>query len=234
MKKFGVFGLGDFGRSVAIALAKNGCDVLAVDIHEENIQDIADYVSMAVRADLCDQDALKNLNIKSLDVVVVAVGDNMEAGVMATIMAKEAGVPYILAKAKNEIYAKVLRKVGADEIVFPEVAMGQRIAKGIMTGKFIDLLELSSKFSITEFKVFDSWIGKTFRELNLRERYGVNMIARKVGEEIEMDLDPDTPLEKGAIYIVAGSNQSLEKCLEEETASENQNRQSHMTDGDGK
>ncbi len=107
---------------------------------------------------------------------------------MATIMAKEAGVPHILAKAKNEIYAKVLRKVGADEIVFPEVAMGQRIAKGIMTGKFIDLLELSSKFSITEFKVFDSWIGKTFRELNLRERYGVNMIARKVGEEIEMDL----------------------------------------------
>ena len=153
---------------------------------------------------------------------------------MATIMAKEAGVPHIPAKAKNEIYAKGLRKVGADEIVFPEVAMGQRIAKGIMTGKFIDLLELSSKFSITEFKVFDSWIGKTFRELNLRERYGVNMIARKVGEEIEMDLDPDTPLEKGAIYIVAGSNQSLEKCLEEETASENQNRQSHMTDGDGK
>ncbi len=216
MKKFGVFGLGDFGQSVAIALAKNGCEVLAVDIHEENIQDIADYVTMAVRADLCDQEAFQNLNIKSLDVVVVATGNNMEAGVMATIIAKEAGVPYILAKAKNEIYAKVLKKVGADEIVFPEVAMGQRIAKGLLTGRFIDLLELSSKFSITEFKVFDKWVGKSLRELDLRGRYGVNMIARKIGEEIEMDINPDTPLESGEIYIVAGNNKSLEKCLEEE------------------
>lgn len=217
VKKFGVFGLGDFGQSVAIALAKNGCEVLAVDIHEENIQDIADYVTTAVRADLCDHDALKHLNIKSLDVVVVAVGDNMEAGVMATILAKEAGVPYILAKAKNEIFAKVLKKVGADEIVFPEIAMGQRIAKGLLTGKFIDLLELSSKFSLTEFKVFDRWVGKTLRELNLRERYGVNMIGRKIGEEIEMDLNPDAPMEEGDIYIVAGKNKSLEQCLEEES-----------------
>ena len=174
-------------------------------------------MTMAVRADFMYQEAFQNLNIKSLDVVVVATGNNMEAGVMATIIAKEAGVPYILAKAKNEIYAKVLKKVGADEIVFPEVAMGQRIAKGLLTGRFIDLLELSSKFSITEFKVFDKWVGKSLRELDLRGRYGVNMIARKIGEEIEMDINPDTPLESGEIYIVAGNNKSLEKCLEEES-----------------
>ncbi len=216
MKRFGVFGLGDFGQSVAITLAKNGCDVLAVDIHEDKIQDIADYVSMAVKTDLCDQDALRSLNIKNLDVVVVAVGDNMEAGVMATILAKEAGVPYILAKAKNEIYAKVLRKVGADEIIFPEIAMGQRIAKGLMTGKFIDLLELSSKFSLTEIRVSKGWVGKTLRELKLRDRYGVNVIARKTGEEIEMDLNPDQPLELGSIYIMAGSNSALEQCIQEQ------------------
>ncbi len=216
MKRFGVFGLGDFGQSVAITLAKNGCDVLAVDIHEDKIQDIADYVSMAVKTDLCDQDALRSLNIKNLDVVVVAVGDNMEAGVMATILAKEAGVPYILAKAKNEIYAKVLRKVGADEIIFPEIAMGQRIAKGLMTGKFIDLLELSSKFSLTEIRVSQGWVGKTLRELKLRDRYGVNVIARKTGEEIEMDLNPDQPLELGSIYIMAGSNSALEQCIQEQ------------------
>lgn len=208
--------MGDFGQSVAITLAKNGCDVLAVDIHEDKIQDIADYVSMAVKTDLCDQDALRSLNIKNLDVVVVAVGDNMEAGVMATILAKEAGVPYILAKAKNEIYAKVLRKVGADEIIFPEIAMGQRIAKGLMTGKFIDLLELSSKFSLTEIRVSQGWVGKTLRELKLRDRYGVNVIARKTGEEIEMDLNPDQPLELGSIYIMAGSNSALEQCIQEQ------------------
>ena len=208
--------MGDFGQSVAITLAKNGCDVLAVDIHEDKIQDIADYVSMAVKTDLCDQDALRSLNIKNLDVVVVAVGDNMEAGVMATILAKEAGVPYILAKAKNEIYAKVLRKVGADEIIFPEIAMGQRIAKGLMTGKFIDLLELSSKFSLTEIRVSKGWVGKTLRELKLRDRYGVNVIARKTGEEIEMDLNPDQPLELGSIYIMAGSNSALEQCIQEQ------------------
>lgn len=110
-----------------------------------------------------------------------------------------------------------MKKVGADEIVFPEIAMGERIAKGLLTGRFIDLLELSSKFSITELRVFDNWIGKTLRELDLRGRYGVNMIARKIGEEIEMDLNPDTPLKKGDIYIVAGNNKSLEKCLEEES-----------------
>ena len=110
----------------------------------------------------------------------------------------------------------MLRKVGADEIIFPEIAMGQRIAKGLMTGKFIDLLELSSKFSLTEIRVSKGWVGKTLRELKLRDRYGVNVIARKTGEEIEMDLNPDQPLELGSIYIMAGSNSALEQCIQEQ------------------
>ena len=212
-KEFGVFGLGDFGRSVAIALANNGCQVMAVDVKEDRIQDIADYVTMAVRADVCDADTMRSLGIRNLDGVVIAIGDNLEASIMATIIVKEAGVPYVLAKAGNDIHATVLKKVGVDEIIFPEQAMGIRIARNLVTGKFIDLIELSSTFSMVEIAPPESWIGKTLRELNLRDRLGLNCIACKHGDDVDTNLDPDRPLRKEDTYIIVGENKTLEKII---------------------
>ncbi len=212
-KEFGVFGLGDFGRSVAIALASNGCQVMAVDVKEDRIQDIADYVTMAVRADVCDAETMRSLGIRNLDCVVIAIGGNLEASIMATIIAKEAGVPYVLAKAGNDIHATVLKKVGVDEIIFPEQAMGIRIARNLVTGKFIDLIELSSTFSMVEIAPPESWIGKTLRELNLRDRLGLNCIGCKQGDDVDINLDPDLPLRRGVTYIIVGENKTLEKIM---------------------
>ena len=210
-KEFGVIGLGEFGRSIAIALASNGCQVMAIDIKDDRIQDIADYVTMAVRADVCDADTMRSLGIKKLDGVVIAIGDNLEASIMATIVAKEAGVPYILAKASNEIHATVLKKVGVDEVIFPEQAMGKRIARSLVAGNFIDIVELSKEFSMVAIDVPTEWIGKSLRELNLRDRYGMNCIARKDGDKVEMKLDPDRKLLEGEHYIFVGDNASLEQ-----------------------
>ncbi len=209
-RQVGVFGLEEFGQSVAIALAQNGCEVMAVDIVEDRVQDVADYVTMAVRADVCDEDAMHSLGISNLDMVVIAISNDLEASIMATILAKEAGVPYVLVKAKTNLHATVLKKVGADQVVFPERAMGMRIARSLVSGTFTDIIELSSKFSMVEAVTPHAWIGKTLRQLDLRKQ-GLNVIAKKEGEEVILNLDPDHPLGEDEVYIIVGDNPSLEK-----------------------
>lgn len=208
-KEFAVFGLGKFGRSVAETLAQSGCEVLVVDNNEEKIQDIADLVTYAVNADVTDADVLQSLGIGNLDAAVVAIADDLEASVMATILAKEMGVPYVIAKAQNEIHATVLKKVGADSIIFPEKAMGARTARSLISGNFIDLIELSSQFSLVEMQVPAAWVGKNLRELNIRDRCGVNVIATKNGESINVNLDPDTPFQSNETLIIVGDNELL-------------------------
>lgn len=220
-KEFGVIGLGEFGRSIAISLAANGCQVMAIDIRDDRIQDIADYVTMAVRADVCDADMMSSLGLKKLSGVVIAIGDNLEASIMATIVAKEAGVPYILAKVSSEIQATVLKKVGVDEVIFPEQAMGKRIARNLVTGNFIDIVELSKEFSMIAIDVPQHWIGKSLRELNIRDQYGMNCIARKDGDRVEMNLDPDRKLLKGEHYIFVGDNDSLEQFRKQNALKQN-------------
>ena len=145
-KEFVVFGLGRFGTSVARTLAESGCEVLVVDDNEDKIHEIADYVTHAVCANVTDVDSLESLGISNFDGAIVAIGQNLEASVMVTILAKEAGIPYVLAKAQNDLHAKVLKKVGADMVVFPEKETGIRIANNILMGNFFDAVELSSTF----------------------------------------------------------------------------------------
>ncbi len=213
MKKrsFGVFGLGEFGKSVAVTLAQGGQEVLAVDIKDDEVQSIGDIVTMAVKADVSDSEVMRSLGIANLDCVIIAIGNDLEASIMATIIVKEAGVKYVLAKANNDLHAKVLKKVGADDIIFPEKAMGVRIARSLVLGVFIDIIELSSKFSMVEVVVPENWVGKSLRELNIRNKFGFNVIAKKDGENINMNLDPDRKLERGDTYIIVGENNALEK-----------------------
>ena len=213
-KEFAVLGLGEFGRSVALNLAQGGASVLAVDNCEECVQMVADDVTYAVKADLTDPETLRMVGIQNMDVAVVCISDNLEASILATIISKESGVPFVMAKARDELQASVLRKVGADQIIFPERSMGVRIARNLIAGNFVDIIELSSKFSMVEVGVPGKWAGKTLRELNLRS-VGLNMIAKKEEDEVKMVLEPDQVLRLGDIYILVGSNEALARSPED-------------------
>ena len=152
-KEYGVFGLGKFGATVALTLSGAGYEVVAVDSNEERVDAVADYVTSAMVADVTNPEVLENMGISNLDCVIIAISKDMEASVMTTLLAKEKGVPVVVAKAENTIHKRILEKVGADMIVFPERDMGARLAKNLMGGEFIDLVELSSEFSLVEVAV---------------------------------------------------------------------------------
>lgn len=210
-KDFVVFGLGKFGTSVAQTLAKNGCDVLAIDILEDVVQDVADKVTHAVQADVTDQEALVALGVRNFDVAVVAISNNMQASIMATILAKELGVPYILAKAQNEIHKKVLEKVGANNVVFPEREIGVRIANNLISERFVDYIELSDDYSIAEVSCIPEWDGKSLIELNMRVTYGLNIMAIKADAGIKITPGPNEVLHLGEVLVVIGRNDHIQK-----------------------
>lgn len=214
-KDFVVFGLGKFGRSVAQTLAQNGCDVLAIDRSEETIQDVSEFVTHAVQADVTDADALHALGIRNFEVAVVAISNDMQSSIMATILAKEMGVAYVVAKAQNDIHKRVLEKVGADRVIFPEREIGVRIANNLTSDSFVDFIELSEDFSIVELEVKEQWKGKTLRELDMRNAYGLNVIGMRQGATMTITPGPDKLLELGEILIVIGSNTNLMKLSDE-------------------
>ena len=210
-KSYAVIGLGQFGMSVAETLAESDCDVLAIDAREENIQEIADKVTYAVRADVREPEVLRTLGVQNVDVAVIAVAENMEASIMATMQAKELGVPYVLAKAMNALHGKILEKIGADRVIYPEQSMGLRVARNLMSGGFLDVFELSTEFSMAEFPVPTEWIGRSLQELQLRESHDINIIAIKVGDDVEINLDPVKPLEADWHLMAIGKNKVLER-----------------------
>lgn len=215
-KQYAVFGLGSFGESVAVTLQELGCEVVVVDNHMERIEDISPYVSYAVQADIEDPEVIRSLGARNLDGVVVAVADDMEASIMATLVSKEIGVPYVLAKAKNELHAKVLKKIGADSIIFPEKEIGQSVARNLVSGEFVDWISLSPDYSITEIQVPEKWIGKSLSEIDVRRTKDVNVVGVRIGEKIQVTIDPKEPLQKEMMLIMIGSNEALENFGEKQ------------------
>ena len=210
-KEYGVFGLGKFGATVALTLSGAGYEVVAVDSNEERVDAVADYVTSAMVADVTNPEVLENMGISNLDCVIIAISKDMEASVMTTLLAKEKGVPVVVAKAENTIHKRILEKVGADMIVFPERDMGARLAKNLMGGEFIDLVELSSEFSLVEVAVRKEWVGKSLRQLDMRNRYGFNIIGVKHQEKLEVNLSSDAPLEADMILVIVGKNDDLRR-----------------------
>ena len=215
-KQYAVFGLGSFGESVAVTLQELGCEVVVVDNHMERIEDISPYVSYAVQADIEDPEVIRSLGARNLDGVIVAVADDMEASIMATLVSKEIGVPYVLAKAKNELHAKVLKRIGADSIIFPEKEIGQSVARNLVSGEFVDWISLSPDYSITEIQVPEKWIGKSLSEIDVRRTRDVNVVGVRIGEKIQVTIDPEEPLQKEMMLIMIGSNEALEKFGEKQ------------------
>ncbi len=213
-KNYVVFGLGKFGRSVAETFAENGKEVLAIDIDEEIVSDIADTVTHAVQADATDEDALKSLGIGNFEVAVIAISNNLQASIMATILAKEMGVKLIVAKAQNDVHRRVLEKVGADRIVFPEREIGVRIANNLISKNFVDFIELSEDYSIVEVGALKDWVGKSLKDLNMRVNYGLNVMAVRRNDNLSITPGPDLVIESTDLLVVIGSNGDLRKIKE--------------------
>ena len=210
-KSYAVIGLGQFGMTVALTLAEANCDVLAIDDKDDNVQDIAEKVSYAVKADVRDPGILESLGVQNVDVAVIAVAENMEASITATMQVKELGVPFVMAKAMNSLHGRILEKIGADKVIYPEHSMGVRVARNLLSSGFIDMFELSSDFSMAEFKIPQDWIGKTLRDLKLRERHHINLIGLKQGDRMNMNVEPDEPLPADCTIVAAGTNDDLNK-----------------------
>ncbi|MDD7220353.1 MAG: TrkA family potassium uptake protein [Clostridia bacterium] len=213
-KSYAVIGLGLFGMAVATTLAEANCDVLAIDDNEENVQDIAQKVTYAVKADVREPGILKTLGLQNVDVAVIAVAENMEASIVATMQAKELGVPFVMAKAMNELHGRILEKIGADKVISPEKSMGVRVARNLLSSGFVDMFELSSEFSMAEFRVPKEWVGRTLRELKIREKYNINLIAVKQGENVNVNFDPEESLPSDCTLIAVGKNCDLNRVSE--------------------
>ena len=218
-KQYAVIGLGRFGTSVARTLYESGNDVLAIDKDAEAVQEISDYVTHSVVMDATDESALANLGIRNFDVAVVAIGGNIQSSILATLLIKEAGVKYIVAKGNNELHAKVLYKTGADKVILPERDMGVRVAHNIVSSNILDYIELASDYSIMEIEALEKWVRKTLKELDIRKKYGINIIAIKTKEEINVSPSPDLKIADKDILIAIGKDKNLEK-LEGEMAKE--------------
>lgn len=211
MKQFVVIGCGRFGSSVARTLNSLGYEVLAIDADEEKVMDIAEEVTYAVQADVTDENALKELGISNFDVVIVSIGSNYQASIMATLIAKELGVKRVIVKAHDALHGKVLSKIGADKIIFPERDMGIRVAHNLVSSSIVDFIELSSDYSILEINALEKWSNKTLKELKLPSEFGINVMAIKRGKDINISPYADDIILNGDILVVIGSTHDIEK-----------------------
>lgn len=210
-RQFLVIGLGRFGSSVAETLSERGFDVLAVDVDELLVQDMANKVTHAVQADATDENAMHALGARNFDVAVVAIGSDVHSNILATMVLKELGVRYVVAKALDPLHGKVLAKVGADRVVYPERDMGSRIALNLITSNILDFIEFTPDYSMVEIMATESMIGKTLADLQLRSRFGVNVIAVKYGDELDISPAASDEIREESVLIVLGENHALDK-----------------------
>ena len=208
---YAVFGLGRYGRSVAKELVENGAEVLAVDNREVVVNAAIAEIPYCKCADVTDAEALRQLGISNMDVVIVTMANHLEASVMATMLCKELGVKTVIAKCASEMNCKILTKVGADRVVFPESESGIHLAKSLLSFGFMDIIELSQDVSMVEMEIKPQWIGKNLIELNLRKKFSVNVVAIIEGKNVNTNIDPEIPLTKDMRLIVIANRAKLNK-----------------------
>ena len=199
---YAVFGLGRYGIAVAEELTASGAEVLAIDIDINKVNALASHLPFCKCADITDAVALQQLGIADIDVVIIAMAGNLEASVLATMLCKEAGVKTVIAKCSNETHRKILRKVGADKVVFPESESGVRLAKNLLSSGFVDIIELSKDLAMININVKPEWEGKNLLELDLRRKYAINIIAIREGKNLSTNIDPTKPLKKEMELVI--------------------------------
>lgn len=213
MKKtsYAIFGMGRFGLSLAEVLLDAECEVMVIDRSEERLQEIGSRATYAIRADITEPGVLESIGINNVDVVIIAMAENLEANIMAAMYAVEVGVPQVIAKSSNSLHGAILNKIGVTKVIAPEKEMGKRLAKNLLTGNFVDLIELSDNFSMVEIEVPESWAGKSLSELRVRDTYNVNVVAVKEAEKMKVNIASSELLRAEDVLIVLGENKDLNK-----------------------
>ena len=201
-RQYVVLGLGIFGSTVSKTLSKYNCEVIAIDKDFDCVQRVADTVSVAIQGDITDINVLKNANVGECDVAIVATGSHLEESILCVMHLKELGVPYVIAKAKNKSYKQILEKVGVDRVIRPEKEMGVQTAKMLLNKHILDTVDIDEEYSIVEVKVPRKWIGKTLVELDVRNKFKVNVLGiRHVDHRLDV-----TP---SATYVLKESDHLL-------------------------
>lgn len=210
-KTYAVFGLGRYGSAVARELVENGMEVIAIDSNQNIVNDAAAYLPVCKCADVTDAEVIERLGIGNIDTVIICMASNLEASVMAITLCKEAGVKTVIAKCGGEMHQKILLRVGADRVVFPENESGIRLAKNLLSSGFIDMISLSKDVSMVEIDVKEEWLGKNLIELNLRKKYGFNIVAIKKGDAVSVTINPEQALDTETTLIVIANVAKLGK-----------------------
>ena len=211
MKSYLVVGMGRFGSSVALRLQELGNEVLIMDENAENIQRLADHVTYAVVGDARDEEVLRSLGAQNFDCAIVAIGGDLAASILVTLNLKSLGVPQVICKAPNELHKRALEKVGADRVVIPEREMGIKLAQNLVSSSVLDYIELSRECGIAEIVTPKAWVGKSVRELNVRAKYGVNIIALRdeSSDSVTVNLGPEYRLKDSDVMVILGNNEDL-------------------------
>lgn len=210
-KKFIVLGLGRYGLSAAVELERSGCEVIAVDQNIDLVNSLAEHVTLALCLDVTNEQAMKDVPFREVEGVIIAMGQNLDASIFATIWAKEHNVPLVICKALTEQQGKVLRKLGADRIIYPEIEMGRQLARDLAVSKMFDSIELGDNYSIVDFECPREWAGQSLRALNLREKYNANVIAIKENNRVHVNPDAKEPLPANSTLVLIAHNNTVEK-----------------------
>jgi len=211
-KQYAVFGLGVFGSSVAKTLEKYGCEVLAVDQNITLVEQMGKKVTKAVVADVTSKEELLALDIGEVDVVIIALASNLEGAVLATMLLKELGVKYIIAKAKNHQHQQILERVGADKIIHVERDMGEKVARGLLHKSIVDVAALDERYAVSEIKAPPFWHGKTVVQLNVRHVYKMNLLGVKHSgcDDLILNINPGYKIQEGDSFLVIAQVEDLE------------------------
>ena len=210
-KTYAVFGLGRYGTAVAKELVKHNMEVIAIDTDQKLVDDAAAYLPVCKCADVTDAEVFSRLGIGNIDTVIVCMAGNLEASVLATTLCKEAGVQTVIAKCANEMHQRILLRVGANQVVFPENESGVRLAKNLLSAGFADMISLSKDVSMIEIGAREEWIGKNLIELSLRRNYGFNVVAIKKGDKVNTEVNPEQVIDENTSLIVSANVSKLGK-----------------------
>lgn len=210
-KTIGIIGLGRFGGTLAKQVAALGHEVVGIDIEETLVQKLAPYLTHSIVGDFSDEDTIRQLNLQELDVVVIAIGDNLKAKLLSAMVLKELHTPYIVAKAATTMESKLLERVGADLIIFPEMDMAERVAQMLTRENIVDYFQLSQDIGLVEMGIPQFMVGHTLVELDIRKHYNVNIVAVKRDKNVIAPPNPNNPLQDDDMLIVIGRNEDITK-----------------------
>ena len=212
MKQIAILGLGRFGRALARTLVEMGHDVMGVDANEAVVEKMAPVLTNCVQADVMDEQTLLSLGVTNFDIVVVGIGNSdMQASIFTTLMLKEMGVEHVVCKVSSKKHARLLLKLGADRVVYPERDMGMRFAHSIAQSDVLEFIELSEEYSMMEINAPKYLIGKSLKESDVRSKYNINIVAIKRGKKIMVNPSPDAVLEQGDVLLAIGETKALTK-----------------------